>query len=302
VRAIVIDHLPEGWLGKCYALHRAAESATGEWLLFTDADVRLAPDAIARAVQHARAQQVEHVTAWFNSHESSLLGAAAWLSFVLGGLPDHLGGVNRDRPGAFAGTGAFNLVRADAYRQVGGHEALRLTVFEDVKLGLLLCNAGYRTRLLLGGTWVTADWSVTVRRLIKLLEKNSFSFFNYRLLPVLWLVVVIPSAWALAVAGPLLSPLAGCAALTCMLSTVVPALIYAHRSQIPLAPALCVPLVWPVAPLILANSTWVTLRQGGIRWRDTFYPLEQLRAGDVGVTLGRRPTAAPGVATSGGGE
>lgn len=287
VHAVQVDHLPAGWLGKCYALDRAAAIATGEWLLFTDADVRLKPTAIARAIQHANAEQVEHVTAWFNSHDSSIFGSACWIAFILGGMPDHLGGVNRDRPGAFAGTGAFNLVRADAYRDAGGHAALRLTVFEDVKLGLLLRHAGYRTRMLFGGKWVTADWCVTVRRLVKLLEKNSYSFFNYRLRVMLPLVVCILGCWVMTLSGPWLSSVAGVAALASLAFTAVPAVLYARRSQLPLGPALLVPLVWPVPPIILANSAWVTHRQGGVQWRDTFYSLEELRKGDIAGMLAR---------------
>ena len=58
--------------------------------------------------------------------------------------------MNRDRPKAYIGIGAFNLVRAKAYGQCGGYEALRLTVLDDVKLGLLLRRAGKKTRGFLG--------------------------------------------------------------------------------------------------------------------------------------------------------
>jgi cellulose synthase/poly-beta-1,6-N-acetylglucosamine synthase-like glycosyltransferase len=288
VRAVVIDELPDGWLGKCFALDQAAAKATGEWLLFTDADVRLELNAIVRAVQHADQQQVEHVTAWFNSHESTLLGSACWITMILGGMPDHLGGVNRDRPGSFAGTGAFNLVKTAAYRDAGGHTALRLTVFEDVKLGLLLRSAGFRTRVLLGGTWVTADWCVSVGRLIKLLEKNSYSFFNYRLSTFVPLIVCILCCWVLSLVGPFTGTVGGVAALVALLSTLIPAVIYVRRSQLPLGPAFLVPFVWPIAPVIFANSAWTTHRQGGVRWRDTFYPLEQLRDGDIAAVLARQ--------------
>jgi hypothetical protein len=89
----------------------------------------------------------------------------SWYLLFLTSLLSWFSGVNRDRPGSYVGVGAFNLVRASAYRRCGGYEALRLTVVDDMKLGI--------------------------------------------------------------------------------------------------------------------NSTFVTLRQGGIRWRETFYPLDALRAGTV---------------------
>jgi len=50
LKTITIDHLPENWLGKCHAMHVGAHYASGEWLLFTDGDVWLAPDVAARAI------------------------------------------------------------------------------------------------------------------------------------------------------------------------------------------------------------------------------------------------------------
>ena len=52
VKAIHIDKLPDGWLGKVHALQRGVERAEGEWLLFTDADVHFAPTMLRRAVAY----------------------------------------------------------------------------------------------------------------------------------------------------------------------------------------------------------------------------------------------------------
>ena len=50
LRTLRVDRLPEGWLGKNHALYRGAEEAGGEWLLFTDADVRFSPDCLGDAI------------------------------------------------------------------------------------------------------------------------------------------------------------------------------------------------------------------------------------------------------------
>jgi cellulose synthase/poly-beta-1,6-N-acetylglucosamine synthase-like glycosyltransferase len=55
LKVLRVDALQEGWLGKCHACHLGAGGATGEWLLFTDGDVWMKPDVIARAVGAARA-------------------------------------------------------------------------------------------------------------------------------------------------------------------------------------------------------------------------------------------------------
>ena len=65
-----------------------------------------------------------------------------------------------------------------------------------------------------------------------------------------------------------------------MLSVVVPAAVLAPRLRLPRLAAALVPVVFPVLVLVMFNSAYRALRQGGIRWRDTFYPLDRLRAGN----------------------
>ena len=91
--------------------------------------------------------------------------------------------VLRGEPGpaqGILGIGAFNLVRAAAYRQCGGYEALCLTVVDDVKLGLLLRRAGKRTRGFLGADDVECHWGTTVGSMVKIMEKNYFAVTDFR--------------------------------------------------------------------------------------------------------------------------
>ena len=62
LRVVHITQLPSGWLGKPHALQKAYEASTGEWLLFTDADVRFKPDVLRRAIALAKARNFEHLT------------------------------------------------------------------------------------------------------------------------------------------------------------------------------------------------------------------------------------------------
>src|SRR5687767_536 len=162
VRAIRVTHLPEGWLGKSHACHVGAGVAAGDWLLFTDADCWLKPDVIARALRVAARDAADHITLT-PGVAAETLGAQAWHLAFLGSLANWISGVNRDRPGAHLGIGAFNLVRASAYRACGGYETLRLTIVDDIKLGLLLHRAKTRTRAFLGGPDAECHWGTTVR-------------------------------------------------------------------------------------------------------------------------------------------
>ena len=109
-----VDALPDGWLGKCHACHVGASAATGEWILFTDADCWLKPDVIARALRVADREAVDHITLTPGVvPRPGCRGVASGVSDQIGKL---VAGVNRDRAGAYLGMGAFNLVRATAYR------------------------------------------------------------------------------------------------------------------------------------------------------------------------------------------
>src|ERR1041385_8591497 len=280
-----VQTLPPGWLGKCHACHIGAGAATGDWILFTDADCWLKPDVIARALRVAERDGVDHVTLSPGTVIESL-GARAWHLLFLTSLLNWFSGVNRDRPRAYLGIGAFNLLRATAYRQCGGYEALRLTIVDDIKLGLLLRRAGSRTRAFLGVDDVECHWGNTVGGMIKIMEKNYFAVTDFKLGLVLAgrpaaILVHGILVHVILVAGLLTGTPAGLAAGLSPFLLILPAGILARRVGWTWPCAIFVPFMFPVFLYALLNSTFVTLRQGGIRWRDTFYALDTLRAGNV---------------------
>jgi glycosyltransferase involved in cell wall biosynthesis len=275
-----VDVLPDGWLGKCHACHVGANAATGDWILFTDADCWLKPDVIARAVRVAERDEADHVT----MAPGTVLGSAAaraWYLLFLTGLAGWFAKVNRDRPKSHVGIGAFNLVCAAAYRQCDGYEALRLTVVDDIKLGLLLRRAGKRTRGFLGADDVECHWGKTVGSMVKIMEKNYFAALDYRTGLMIAGSVFVMLISTILVLGLTSGTPAGLAAGLSPLSLTLPAAILARRVGWSWPCAVLMPFMFPVFLYALFNSTFVTLRQGGIRWRETFYPLKTLRAGNV---------------------
>jgi cellulose synthase/poly-beta-1,6-N-acetylglucosamine synthase-like glycosyltransferase len=264
-----VEALPDGWLGKCHACHVGASAATGDWILFTDADCWLKPDVIARAVRLAERDGADHVVI-SPGMDLKRPAARAWHLLFLTSVSSWFSGVNRDRPRSHIGSGAFNLVRAAAYRQCGGYEALRLTVLDDVKLGLLLVRAGKRTRAFLGGNDVECHWGTTVWSMVKLIEKNHFAALDFSLGLALAVAAALILLFALFVLCVISGTAAGLAAALSSLTLILPASILARRVGWPWPCAVFVPFLAPVLLYSLVNSTWVTLRQGGVRWRDTF--------------------------------
>jgi len=280
LRVIRIDALPDGWLGKCHACHIGAKAATGDWILFTDADCWMKRDLLARAWHLAAREGVDHVTLTSGlSVESSGL-RACHLMFLLS-ISNWFSGTNRDRSKSYLGFGAFNFVRASAYRECGGYEALRLTVLDDVKLGLLLRRAGKRTRAFIGGDDVTCFWGTNVASMIKLMEKNYFAALEFRLSAALAVCTFVIALISIVVIGLISASPAGLLTAASPFCLAVPAGILARRMGWSWRAAIGAPFVLPVFVCALLNSTFKTLIQGGIRWRETFYSLETLRAGGV---------------------
>lgn len=138
------DAPPKGWLGKSLACARLAERATGSVLVFADADVRFAPDAVRACVAALRAGGFELVSPfprqvaedWLSRLTQPLL---AWS--VAATLP--LGLARRStRPALSAANGQFVVVDAATYRRAGGHAAVAGEVLEDIGLMRAVKSAG----------------------------------------------------------------------------------------------------------------------------------------------------------------
>lgn len=290
VAAVRVDALPDGWLGKPHACQRGAEAARGDWILFTDGDVHLGADVIARAVAAGERAGADHVVLTPGVERATLAGRAALACFGAS-LLGQLARTNRDERFGWAGIGAFNLVRADVWRAIGGHRALAYEVVDDMRLGFLVRRAGFRTRAWLAGRDVRAAWGRSAAEMLRLLEKNQFAFLGYGVAAT---AALLASGSALWIAGPLgfarggaAGVFAGCA----WLGFAIPASVAAARDGASALPAIFAPFAWPVLLAATARSAWTTLRRGGVVWRGTLYPLAELRARRVrGWSVGR---AAP---------
>ena len=152
--------------------------ATGDWLLFTDADVHMRPELIARAIAAGDRQAADHVTLWPGLNCTGALTHSTCSPFSKCSRCSPVWQINRDRGSRGLGVGAFNLVRRTAYQAIGGHQPLRLEVLDDIKLGILLRRGGFRPRVYCGLTELEADWAHGVLGVIrdgkKLVRRDPF--------------------------------------------------------------------------------------------------------------------------------
>ena len=273
-----IDHLPHGWIGKCHALHVGIGQARGRWILFTDADVWMTPLVLARALDAAQREQAHHVCLMPRQREATLLGKASLLMLLMG-IPDAFHKANSDKQGA--GFGAFNLVRADALRDIGGYAALRMEAVDDHQLARLLHRAGKRTRGYFAAGDVEMDLARTAADVVRAIEKNGFAILRYNTLLVTLLGLTLSLLLAGAVIGPMTGTVPGAIAGIAFLSIALPGSMLARRYEWSALAGLLAPIGFLVVLAAGANSVLKTLLRGGIRWRNDYYRLDELRKGMV---------------------
>jgi glycosyltransferase involved in cell wall biosynthesis len=286
IRAIHISELPKGWLGKCYALHQGAQQAAGELLLFTDADVTFAPQTLRLAVRYFEGHGLDHLVLFpgflQRGYWEDALKAYFSVSFSLWTRAWAVSGPSKN---IYIGVGAFNLVRRSAYDGIGGHESLRMEILDDITLGKRLKQEGYKQDALLASRHLELAWLEGVKGFVKGLEKNAFAGLQFSIAQLLLVTALIVFFIATPYMGALVFRDARIYGyLTAVLAMHAGFGIQAsgHRDGWRVAPAL--PVVACIFLWTLWHSALVTLRQGGIRWRDTFYSLNDLK---------RRPIQQP---------
>lgn len=286
VRPVRVETLPEGWLGKVHALHQGVGQATGEWLLFTDADVYFSADTLQRAIRYARQQRVNHLVCVPEVHAFGFwLDIVMRTFFLMFCASARLAEVNSAKNAKPAGIGAFNLVEAKTFRSTPGFEWLRMEPVDDYGLGVMIHRAGGRTRMLKAESAISVPWYETLGDMSGGIEKNSFgpaagySWTRLALsMVLLWSLVAAP--WIALAAGfaAASTPLIATAVLT-FAAAIGFALIAPRRSARDIAVYLALPAGVLLLSWMVLRSAWLCQRNRGIDWRGTHYSLQQLREG-----------------------
>ncbi|OGW60349.1 MAG: hypothetical protein A2V83_03860 [Nitrospirae bacterium RBG_16_64_22] len=284
VRLVRLNGLEPGWVGKSHALFRGVREARGEWLLFTDADTRHRPRALAECLALAGERNADLV-----SLSPEQVCGSFWerllqpeiFSFLESRFPFHE--INGDIASCAAANGQYLLIRRSVLEDVGGMEAVRSEIVEDLALARLVKEKGFRIHFSPGEGRVEARMYRSFRSLWQGWSKNLFALSGgqvarlVRLTGVRLLLDIAPAGAGLAaLAGALSSPSLG----TLVLATAS-VVFYGGRSFYlkdvwarpcagrgyallhPLAAVLFLGLLWYSAYL----SRWV----GTIGWRGRSY-------------------------------
>jgi len=283
LRVVHVAALPSGWLGKTHAMWSAGEQATGDWLLFTDADVMFQPSVLRRAMAYAEADHADHVVLFprllMHTPGEYMMIAFFQTLFTFGHRPWK---VADPKAKDHIGVGAFNLVRRSAYETVGSYRALRMEVVDDMKLGKVIKNAGFAQRNVFGEGLISIRWAKGALGVVDNLTKNFFAVLSFQW----WRALLSAIGLLFLNLGPFVGIwLAhGWQRLPFAVALVSMFLLYlgmSRRSRIPSYYFVLHPIATLMFVYTLLRSTVITLWNGGVVWRGTKYPLEELRKGLV---------------------
>jgi cellulose synthase/poly-beta-1,6-N-acetylglucosamine synthase-like glycosyltransferase len=251
--------LPDGWLGKSHALWSGTRDAREDWLLFLDADVRLTPSCIDRAVAAATRRNADLLTVvpeirvmtFWETTVQAIIAYSVLLWLDAGAINDG----NRSRAAAM---GPFMLFRRAAYEQIGGHRRVHAEIAEDLRLAEATKAAGKRLVLVRGTQIAAIRMYDSLGAIVAGWSKN----FHVALEGKLWLAPFAASALLFFYAAPETLPLVALARadhLGAGLALCAAALSLAARidgERLYGLPA----RGWSLAPLGGVVAAWILLR------------------------------------------
>ena len=283
VKAVHIEKLPDGWIGKVNALNIGTAKSTGEWLLFTDADVHFRQGTLRKALALAEEDKSDHLALLpkptSNSFWFEVVVSAFGAMFLCG-----TGAVDVGKPGsgAFAGTGAFNLVRRSAFEKTEGFSWLRMEPIDDVGLGLMMSISGAKSAFAVAVRDISIVWYPSLKLMFRGVEKNFFgSAANYSFTRM---ILIVAFAWAYAIA-PFAAifhfrelPVFFLGVMT-YIFMAAGAFFISRRFKQKLFPLFLAQAGLFIVSVMLLRSGIICRRKGGIDWRGTRYKTEDLLAG-----------------------
>jgi len=195
IKFITAKSLPEGWIGKCNALVHAGAHASGEWLLFTDADTCHRSNSARDAVSYAMRNQADLVSFvpvqelggfWERAVMPVLLG-----SFLLGD-PFHT--VNNQRQERAYAYGQYVLARRSAYEAAGGHQAVRDEILEDHAIARVVKRKGFVVLCADGHDLYSVRMYTSLKTMWQGWTKNLYSLIDCRPLNLILILTLINCA------------------------------------------------------------------------------------------------------------
>jgi cellulose synthase/poly-beta-1,6-N-acetylglucosamine synthase-like glycosyltransferase len=300
------EELPPNWLGKPYAMHQALKQARGEWILATDADMIFEKAALRTALATAQAQRADAISLipYFQTEsfwERILIQTWSWvtLMFTIVYRID-----NPKTPGAL-GIGGFFLVRRSTLACVGGYEALKNEVVEDIRLAEMIKGSGARMLTVHAPSLLRTRMYQSFGEIWESCTRTWFSGMKFSFG---FALVCALSMYVMAVVPPLLAVLSAIGivagfdahlsqlfipATLAWLGQILVLMISGYRYRVSVAYALTAPLGLGLLYTMLLDSSIKIRTRRGVTWKGRLiYDRAGVKPPTVGL-LGPRISKAP---------
>lgn len=280
LRVIEGQELPPGWLGKPYAMQQALNHARGEWILATDADMIFERAALRSALNHTLERSGDALTLipCFETRsfwERVMIPTWEWV-FLMFTVFYRIHDPRSDRA---AGIGGFFLLRRSLLDRIGGYEALKDEVMEDVRLAERIKRSGATLMIDRAPALLRTRMYTTFAEMWECSTKNWFSGVNFSLLFALYCVgsmymgAVVPILIGLVSiiamvfgVGAELGLVVVAAALTWLLQILVIGIV-SRRSGVSVVYALTTPLGLALIYAMLFDSSVRITTGRGVTWK-----------------------------------
>ena len=203
VRLIQGRELPPGWVGKSHACHQLGQQAQGDYVFFTDADTVFKPGCLRYCAEVAAAKQCDLLTGcprligvgFWERLSVPLIGATFMWTVPLKFLEDPR------FPMAAAGSGAFLFFRREAYEAIGGHEAVKGEIVEDIEINQTLKHAGFTIGAADAALYVNCRMYESLPEIWEGMTKNLLAAVRLKgpllglMIALFWVIMLLPWVW-----------------------------------------------------------------------------------------------------------
>lgn len=282
VKVIHVKEIPSNWIGKIYAMQKGIEQATGDWLLFSDADIIFKTNILRQAIAYAEEKNLDHLAVVPEIWSKTLLLSVLHLYFIrFTIIGTRAWEVEKEDSKSIAGVGAFSLVRRSAFEKTRGLAWMKLELVDDLTMGQMIKDSGAKSGLVNGRDLIGVYYYDDAWDMAKGIEHAGFAvvgrFSLVRMLALTGLMLLCELAPFILLFSPnMFQRFLGL--LLIVLSTGVSLIISKWLNR----PGWTA-VFWPVGVIVMAifgvRLGILGKIRGGVYWRGTFYPTELLKRG-----------------------
>jgi glycosyltransferase involved in cell wall biosynthesis len=284
LKVVHIKELPQGWIGKLYAMHSGVKAATGDWLLFSDADVHVSKGAMKKVIAYAESKGLDHFGVfpdlWQVKNFFVNILMCNFVRIIL--LAARVWEVEDPTKETGMGVGAFNLVRRSAFLKTPGFEWLKMEVADDAAFGYMMKKSGAKCAVANGTGLTGLHYLKSIREALVSAERAGFTNIgNFSLIRLLTMgVILFLLDWSPFIAiVPAGVPYLQFTGIAMLILSIITHIIGNKSTRRPLYEAFLWFLATPLNAYAFIRAGVLGKLRGGIYWKGTFYPTEELKKG-----------------------